>query len=325
MTRYAYSSPGIIRCIISVAFISFGCYQKITAQQPDKTETPEKKIITLDISRLPEIPNLSSFDDLFVQYSDDVEENYMSAAAGKPVYASFYTYTVRKGETLFTIAARCSIPYETLATLNAIPNIATPLESRKLLLPTVAGVFVFEKPQSSIEILVSKKNALLLEQKPNIWYTIHTRKCCFLLNERFSSTERAFFLDSSLRMPLDHYWLSSAYGMRVSPISGNWKFHKGIDMAAPDGTPVYACKGGKAIICKKGDPVYGNYIILQHDEGMTSVYAHLSKIMITAGDTVYTGTQIGLVGHTGAATGPHLHFEIRINGIATDPQKLLSE
>jgi murein DD-endopeptidase MepM/ murein hydrolase activator NlpD len=279
--------------------------------------------VKLDVRYLPLISSFSSKDDIYAQYCGDVEQNYMLAAAGKSTNGQFYAYKAAKNDTLFNIAASCSIPYETIATANNISNIDEGLAGKLLILPTSAGIFVCEKPVSSIEILVQRKYASVIEKQPEKWYIIKGRLFYFLLNERFSSTERAFFLDAALRMPVDHAWLSSAYGMRINPITGNWKFHEGIDLAAPEGTPVYACKEGKAVRCMKGDPTYGNCIILQHSNGMISIYAHLSKILITVGDIIESGEKIGLVGKTGEATGPHLHFEIRINGISTDPEKML--
>jgi murein DD-endopeptidase MepM/ murein hydrolase activator NlpD len=281
--------------------------------------------IALIPEHLPLIPSLSSYDDIFSQYCADVENNYMRIASGKGASKQFYAYKPTKNDTLFTIAAACSIPYETIATVNGISGIDETFTGKTLILPTTPGIFVCGTPESSIEILVERKYSSAIENSSKEWYTIQGRLFYFLLNERFSSTERAFFLDATLRMPLDNAVLTSGYGMRVSPISGNWKFHKGIDLAAPIGTPVYACKDGKVVCCIRGDPTFGNYIILRHDNGMTSVYAHLSKILIHDGDMVQKGAGIGLVGKTGAATGPHLHFEIRINGISKDPEKMLPD
>ena len=142
---------------------------------------------------------------------------------------------------------------------------------------------------------------------------------------RFTATTRAFFIDSNILMPLEKSNITSDYGMRISPISGNWKFHKGIDLGASEGTPVYACKNGKVVVCVKNDKTFGNYIILSHSDGMTSVYAHLSKINVKKDEIIRKGYQIGNVGSTGAVTGPHLHFEIRKNGIATNPFDMIKK
>lgn len=284
-----------------------------------------RKSITLQTEKLPRIPRLSSYDDVFKQYGADVEENYKRAAAGKIKSLQFYTYTPTADDTLFTVAAACSIPYETIATVNGIENIGGMTEGKTIILPTDAGLFVPETPESSIEILIEKKYFPVMENLTKEWYSIDGRRFYFLHGERFGSTERAYFLDADFKMPLDASWLSSAYGMRMSPLSGEMRFHRGIDLAAAEGALVYSCKSGSVIRCTKGDPIYGNYVVLKHDKGMTSIYAHLSDVFVREGDIVTGRARIGRVGKTGAATGPHLHFEIRINGVSTDPRGLLPD
>ena len=281
--------------------------------------------IMLQTEKLPRIPRLSSRDDVFKQYGIDVEENYKRSAAGKAKHVQFYAYTPTTDDTLFTVAAACSIPYETIATVNGIANIGDMAAGKTIILPTDAGLFVPETPESSIEILIEKKYFPVMENLSKEWYSINGRRFYFLHGERFGSTERAYFLDADFKMPLDASWLSSAYGMRMSPLSGEMRFHRGIDLAAPEGARVYSCKSGSVVRCTKGDPIYGNYVVLKHDKGMTSIYAHLSDVFVRKGDIVIGRTPIGLVGKTGAATGPHLHFEIRINGVSTDPRGLLPD
>ena len=307
--------------IISSVFLFIAIFiQPIFSQQDSELA---KNIITLDEKKLPRIPQLSSRDEVFKQFCDDVEFNYRQHAGGKQLNAQFYAYTAQKDDTLMKIAARCVIPYETIATANAIANVDDLLNGRTLVIPTFSGIFVCEQPASSIEILLEKKYALTIEKKSKTWYTIHDRLFYFLPGERFSPTERAFFLDADFKMPLDSFWLSSAYGMRKNPFSGDMQFHRGIDLAAPEGVPVYSCKGGSVTNCVYNNPVYGNYVIIRHNNGMESVYAHLSNIAVSTGDVILGRTQIGLVGQTGLATGPHLHFEIRVNGVSTDPRRLL--
>jgi murein DD-endopeptidase MepM/ murein hydrolase activator NlpD len=100
--------------------------------------------------------------------------------------------------------------------------------------------------------------------------------------------------------------------------------HNGLDIAAPTGTPVVA--PADAVVVKAGpSPLYGNVIFLDHGKGVTSRYAHLSDIGCSIGDRVSRGDVIGFVGATGWATGSHLHYEIRINGIPVDPINYLNE
>ena len=104
---------------------------------------------------------------------------------------------------------------------------------------------------------------------------------------------------------------------------GVWKFHKGVDFAAPEGESVYACKGGTVSLAVRNDAIFVFFFIICHSSGLTSVYAYLSKISVRQGQTVRAGQTIGEVGQTGAATGPHRQVESRRNGKATDPEELL--
>lgn len=279
--------------------------------------------ITIEESRLVKLDNLSTRNVLFRQYCQDVEQSYKSIAQQKDEQPQiFYSYTATKDDDLLALSSRFSIPYETIATLNKISSTDELLTGKKLLIPVTAGIFVADKPSSSYEILIQKEYAPLLDST-KYTYEINGKLYYFLRNQRFSPTQRAFFVDTTMKMPLDNSVLTSNYGYRVSPISKKWKFHAGVDLAAPEGTSVYACK--RAQVSQTGyNSTYGNYIILLHTGGMTSLYAHLSKIEVKKGDSVMAGAIIGKVGTTGASTGPHLHFEIRVNGSPTNPGKLIT-
>ncbi|MBM7854389.1 murein DD-endopeptidase MepM/ murein hydrolase activator NlpD [Desulfohalotomaculum tongense] len=112
--------------------------------------------------------------------------------------------------------------------------------------------------------------------------------------------------------------ISSPYGSRRSPFSGRSDFHPGIDVAAPYGAPVVATGKGKVVFAgyKSG---YGKTIIIEHPFGFRTVYAHNAKIKVKVGDQVSRGDCIALVGSTGASTGPHVHYEVFINGTRVDP------
>ncbi|XUU61522.1 M23 family metallopeptidase [Erythrobacter sp. HA6-11] len=127
------------------------------------------------------------------------------------------------------------------------------------------------------------------------------------------------------RNPLDaNYRLSSGYGMRTHPVLGRRKAHKGIDLAAPTGTPVYATADG-VVTKAKWFSSYGLYISIDHSADLETRYAHLSKLAVEAGEYVEKGELIGYVGSTGRSTGPHLHYEVRIDGVAVDPMPYLVE
>lgn len=121
-----------------------------------------------------------------------------------------------------------------------------------------------------------------------------------------------------LAAPLEFSRVSSGYGMRFHPISGNNKPHLGVDFAAPTGTPVRTVGDGVVSFAGRQGG-YGNIIVVNHRSGQATAYAHLSKILVRQGQRVEQGSRIGEVGSTGASTGPHLHFEFRENGQHKDP------
>jgi murein DD-endopeptidase MepM/ murein hydrolase activator NlpD len=112
----------------------------------------------------------------------------------------------------------------------------------------------------------------------------------------------------------------SGVGMRMSPLTGKKEFHAGLDIPNPQGTPVHA--SGDAVVESTGvTGGNGRNVVLDHGEEITTRYAHLSKILVSEGEHVHKGQLIGLVGSSGKSTGPHLHYEVRVNGIPIDPRK----
>ncbi|MBQ5707420.1 MAG: M23 family metallopeptidase, partial [Peptococcaceae bacterium] len=112
--------------------------------------------------------------------------------------------------------------------------------------------------------------------------------------------------------------ITSKYGYRIHPIQKVKKMHTGIDVGAKKGTDIVAAAGGKVIMAKYYGG-YGNCIIVDHGGGMSTLYAHMSAYVAKEGDWVSQGQVIGKVGSTGNSTGPHLHFEVRVNGQHTNP------
>ena len=124
--------------------------------------------------------------------------------------------------------------------------------------------------------------------------------------------------------PLPGYRPGSAYGWRIHPIWGDRRFHAGEDIGAPSGTSILAADSGIATVIPDNGNGYGNYIIINHGGGRTTLYAHMSGFAVSNGATVTQGQTIGYVGSTGNSTGPHLHFEVRVNGATTDPKGYFS-
>ena len=115
--------------------------------------------------------------------------------------------------------------------------------------------------------------------------------------------------------------ISSYYGMRIHPIYGYWKMHKGIDIGASYGTDILSSADGVVTLVADDKDGYGLYIVVYHGDGISTLYAHCSKIIAKVGQSVKQGQVIALVGDTGASTSPHIHYEVRVNGAHTDPLK----
>lgn len=120
------------------------------------------------------------------------------------------------------------------------------------------------------------------------------------------------------RNPLNRDVMTSNFGMREHPVLGGMRQHKGVDLAAPVGTPVYAPADGM-VSRASWFSSYGLYISLEHGGAMQTRFGHLSRLNVAEGQMVHKGDLIGFVGTTGRSTGPHLHYEVRVNGEAVNP------
>ncbi len=116
--------------------------------------------------------------------------------------------------------------------------------------------------------------------------------------------------------------ISSRYGYRMDPFTKRLRYHSGTDIVAPVGTPIYATAKGRVVFSGR-ESDYGNLVKIDHGNVLESWYAHMHRRAVTTGDTVTRGQQIGTVGNTGRSTGPHLHYEVRRNGITVNPETYL--
>lgn len=139
------------------------------------------------------------------------------------------------------------------------------------------------------------------------------------IRDQGSSSSDSTYLGGEMAWPAPSYTrISSYFGTRIHPITGKKKTHGGLDLAAPGGSPILAANSGKVIISGY-DYSYGNYIVIDHGGGVSTLYAHASKRLVSKGQSVSRGQQIAKVGTTGSSTGNHLHFEVRINGTRVNP------
>jgi murein DD-endopeptidase MepM/ murein hydrolase activator NlpD len=123
--------------------------------------------------------------------------------------------------------------------------------------------------------------------------------------------------------PMESASLGSVFGWRIDPISGTSALHTGLDFPAEPGTPIYSAAGG-VVVTQEFHPQYGSMLEIDHGNDLITRYAHASRVHAKKGDLIKRGQRIADVGTTGRSTGPHLHFEVLVQGVPQDPQKFLN-
>lgn len=250
----------------------------------------------------------------------------LGPAAGGPVVpvaARWPTYTVQPGDTLMGIAQRTGAPLEYLIGSNDLdPSRLRP--GQHLLAPT-EGVVHRVKPGQTLadiarsygvsESALRLANHLVGEPAPGARILVPAPAVVP------QATAAALGRGSAFAWPLRGE-ISSPFGPRIHPVYRVPSFHAGIDLAVPEGTRVCAAAPGR-VVTAGWEGGFGFLVVLDHGDGYTTYYGHLSRILVQVGQYVEIGEVIALSGNTGLSTGPHLHFEIRRDGVAVDPLSLL--
>lgn len=291
-------------------------------------------LILTTANSYPEIRNLSLSDPLFRQFQSEVEENERRLAQKiTPLPLSIYEYLPKEGESLIFIAAKTHITYDTIATLNALSSLSR-FASEKLLIPNTEGLFLFP--------VVPKENSIPLPWEERLT-AMNVRDSSFNPTKAKIGMEEVFFFPSESLTPAERkdflkppflyspigagvkLTINSPFGTRIDPIARTPSFHKGLDLKIAMGSPISAVGKGKIIKIGRNS-ILGLFILIEHSDNMlvdTTLYGHLSQIVVKVGDTVLGGEVIGKSGATGRVTGPHLHFEATHKGKNIDPAPFL--
>lgn len=273
-------------------------------------------------SAYPRIRRMSPSDLVFRQIQDAIAQGYRALHSGSPAPDLFFgEWIASASDDLLSLAARLSLPYETLATLNGLSNPRSFYEGERILIPSMPGIFIAERPRNDLDLLLAARLDTG-ESIPVLLAMAGGAGFRFYPGERLQGMERSYFLNVGFRLPVPAAVLTSSYGMRRSPIDGLHRMHNGVDLAAPTGTAVFASRGGQ-VVESGTDDVLGIYLVIDHEGGWKTVYGHLSSVSVMLNQKVLSGTMIGRVGSTGLSTGPHLHFEIRMAGSSRDPSNYL--
>lgn len=269
----------------------------------------------------PRISALNSRDVVYKQHQSGVEEYHRSSRTGGDLpELALYSYKPKDGETLITIASKLMVPYGSIASLNRIANTEIPKDRDTILVPNVPGIFLPESPRTELEYLMweERKDEVSGARRISVTMNGERQHFHFFPGSDFDQIERRAFLRLLFERPVRDAVISSHYGFRDSPVTGRPQFHGGVDFPANAGTNIVAARGGR--VSGTGvDPLYGNYIRIEHDGGFETFYGHLGDVTVRLNDRVSSGMIIGSVGNSGRSTGPHLHFEIRQYGKRRDP------
>ncbi|MNK65096.1 Murein DD-endopeptidase MepM [compost metagenome] len=300
------------------------------AAAPEAKSTFKAPAVPLVLAPKPE--KSEAVAQLAVATSEELE-----AAKPKPKPAGPASYTIRSGDTLSKIASRHGIKTTTLASANGLSDSDTLSVGKVLKVPQGDGVYVKVRSGESLSHLASRYGikASVIQEANQIDdpRAIREGQTLFLpgaepqetkRSERrergeFKQASRGLIGDLGRAVGKNFIWptagkVSSYYGERGG------RQHHGVDIPRPKGSPIHAAKSGTVIAAGwNGD--YGNTVDISHGNGVVTRYAHCSKIHVKEGDAVSKGELIGLVGDTGRATGPHLHYEVRIGGRPVNPSK----
>ena len=275
----------------------------------------------------PYIHQLDDSDVLFRQIEQDIGRynQAIRSDGGKLPALSLYRYQIKPGQDILSIAARLTLPYSTIATLNRMAHRDFPDGMNVLLIPNMPGLFVPDIPRNTMErVLVSRAPAISPAAiRVRVIVDGNETNFRFEPGADFNPDERLAFFEALFKMPIRGGIITSFFGMRTNPFSGLFTFHGGIDIEAAIGTDVMASRDG-VVVAAGTDREYGNYVELKHADGYKTFYGHLDRILVQLNQAIASGMIIGKVGNTGLSTGPHLHFEVRYHGKAEDPMKVLS-
>ncbi len=237
----------------------------------------------------------------------------------------YYTvYRIKAGDMISTLAENNHITQDTLISVNNIKQSRTIQIGQYIRIPSMAGIVyttktAAETPESIAEKYKVSAAKVAQVNQTELGTVFDAGTTLFVPDAELDWITRQEINGDLFTRPLRRsYYISSRFSWRVNPFTGRRTFHNGIDMAAPQGTPIYAALGG-TVIATGWDNVYGKYVTVAHHSGYKTLYGHMSKITVKKGAHVTTATKLGEVGSTGQSTGPHLHFTVYKNGSPINP------
>jgi murein DD-endopeptidase MepM/ murein hydrolase activator NlpD len=239
---------------------------------------------------------------------------------------SYTVYRVKKGDVIERVAQDFGVTTDTLINANNIENSRAIQIDSYLRIPSMPGILysaardgetLAEVAEHYSDYDVTAENLAAVNNR-DITATLARGDKIFVPNARLDRAKLQEINGDLFLWPLRGFRLTSYYSWRRSPLTGHREFHNGLDLAAPQGTPVYPARAGRVVSVDYNN-TYGTHIKVAHDSSYVTMYGHLSAVDVSVGQYVARNTVIGKVGSTGLSTGPHLHFTIYKNGRTLNP------
>ena len=247
-------------------------------------------------------------------------------AYSRPRMLLSFSYKVQPGDTIGVLAETYGLNQDTLISLNGIKNSRLLQIGQVLRVPNQDGILYTVKKGDTLAAIAEKYETgpeAILTANELFSETIdpNPNTSLFIPGARLSRTDLQEINGDLFLWPVRGY-ITSRYGYRPSPFTGVRSFHSGLDIGAPQGTPIRAAMAGR-VSAVGYDGATGNYVVITHHSGYRTLYGHMSKFRTQTGAYVRTGDIIGEVGNTGLSTGPHLHFTVYKNGVTVNPRALI--
>jgi murein DD-endopeptidase MepM/ murein hydrolase activator NlpD len=239
---------------------------------------------------------------------------------------SWQDYTVRQGDTVEGISRRFGLSLDAVISSNNIDNVRRLIAGEKIRIPNMDGVSYRVKNGDSYLKIANAENVPLeaiLDANDIQNAAISPGTVLFLPGARMKTDDLKKALGELFIYPVQGR-ITSNFGWRIDPFTKTNLYHSGMDLSSRSGTPVKAASAGR-VSAVGYNAVYGNFVIITHDSTYQTMYAHLSKILVSKGANVGQGGVVGQVGSTGRSTGPHLHFAVYKNNKAINPLEILNK
>lgn len=235
----------------------------------------------------------------------------------------YTSHLIRKGDTLWSISKEYSISIDSILSKNSMHPMDLLKPGSVIKIPSMQGIFHKVRPYDTLAKISSTYRIDPREVRKYNEITDHVlvNTHVFIPNRGYTESQKRLLFGAFFLAPIKGS-ITSGYGFRTHPIRGEKLFHSGIDIAAPKGFLVYSAASG-TILTAGTRGGYGNCVVIKHKLGYETLYAHLDSVAVYKGNKVQKGELIGTVGHSGNATGPHLHFEIKQNGRYLNPRRFV--